>query len=56
MFDTETKDRYLTAGWNNTLTAVLGLSTLAYAVVALGPSVLSDRAVFVGMVVFGAVF
>lgn len=50
MLDTEMKDRYLTTGWINTLIAVLGLPALAYALVVLSTSVLSDRAAFVGMV------
>jgi hypothetical protein len=56
MLDTETKDQYLTKGWNNTLTAVLGLPAVACAVVALGASGVSDRAAFAGMVAVGAVY
>lgn len=50
------RGRYLTVGWNNRLTVVLGLPTLVFAAVALFGSVLSDRAAFIGMVAIGAVY
>lgn len=50
------RDRYLTVGWNNGLTALLGLPALGYAAVALGTSVLSDRAAFIGLTAVGAVY
>lgn len=50
------RDRYLTVGWNNALTALLGIPALAYAALALGSSALSDRAAFIGMVAIGAVY
>jgi hypothetical protein len=56
MFDTESKNRYLTSGWNNVLSAVLGLPALAYAVVAFATSVWSVWVAFAGMVAVGAVY
>jgi len=50
------RDRYLTVAWNNALTAALGLPMLAYAVVVLSGSALSDRTAFIGMVLIGAVY
>ncbi len=51
-----TRDRYLTLGWNNTLSALLGLPMLVYAIAVLGSSGVSDRAAFIGMVLIGAVY
>ena len=56
MVDTDTKIRWLTRRRNNTLTAVLGIPALAYAMYALATSGLSDRAAFAGMVAIGAVY
>lgn len=54
--ETVTSDNFLTRGWNNQLTLLLGLPTLAWGVVALTTSVFSDLTAFVGMVVFAAVY
>ncbi len=51
-----TKEKFLTARWNNWLTLGLGLPTLAYGVFVLFTSVMSDFAGFIGMVVIGAVY
>jgi hypothetical protein len=51
-----TSDRFLTRTWNNRLTLLLGLPTLAWAVIALTTSAFSDRAAFIGMVAFAAVY
>ena len=61
MFDKRTgekviSDKFLTRTWNNQLTLLLGLPTLAWAVVALTTSVFSDLTAFIGMVVFAAVY
>ena len=53
---TVTSDKFLTRAWNNQLTLLLGLPTLAWGVVALTTSVLSDLTAFTGMVVFAAVY
>ncbi len=50
------RDRLLTARWNNGLVAGLGLPALAYAVVALSTSVLSDRSAFLWLVIIGVVY
>jgi len=51
-----TSEKFLTRTWNNQLTLLLGLPTLAWAVVALTTSVFSDLTAFIGMVVFAAVY
>lgn len=56
MFDTESRTHYLTKGWNNALSAVLGLPALAYAVIAFATSVWSAEVAFVGMVAVGALY
>lgn len=50
------RDRYLTLGWNNALTAALGLPMIAYAITVSSTSSLSDRAAFIGMFLIGAVY
>ena len=51
-----TRDRFLTAGWNNVLTLVMGLLFLALALVALTSETFSDRTTFIGLVVAGAFY
>ena len=51
-----TRDKFLTRARNNQLTLLLGLPTLAWAVVALTTSAFSDLTAFIGMVVFAAVY
>ena len=51
-----TVESFMTRGWNNRLTALLGLPTLAWAIVALTTSAFSDLTAFVGMVVLAAVY
>jgi len=50
------RDRYLTVGWNNLLTGLLGLPALVYAAVVLSTSALSGRSAFIGMSLIGAVY
>ena len=50
------KDKFLTVGWNNLLTVVLGLPALTYAAVAFFTSILSDKSGFFGMVAIGVIY
>ena len=50
------KERYPTVRWNNLLALGLGIPALAYAVVVLTTSVLSDVAGFIGLVVIGVLY
>ena len=50
------KERYLTVRWNNLLTLGMGLVLLIYGLVMLSTSVLSDRAAFIGLVVYGVLY
>ena len=50
-----TKEKFLTARWNNWLTLGMGIPTLAYGVFVLSTSVISDFAGFIGIAVLGAV-
>ena len=54
--DTRTRDRFLTASWNNRLSVALALPGLGYVAVALFSSTLSDQAAFIGMALIGAVY
>jgi len=51
-----TKEKFLTARWNNWLTLGMGIPTLAYGVFVLSTSVISDFAGFIGIAVLGAVY
>ena len=51
-----TKADFLTVRWNNMLTVGLGLPTLIYIVVGLSSSAISDKAVFIGLVIVGVVY
>ena len=51
-----TKEKLLTARWNNLLSLGLGIPALIYAVVVLSTSVLSDRAAFIGLAVIGVLY
>ena len=51
-----TKEKFLTARWNNWITLGLGLPTLIFAVVVFSTSVLSDLASFIGMGVLGSLY
>lgn len=51
-----TSDRFLTGSWNNKLTLLLGLPTLAWAIFALTTPVFSDLTAFIGLTVFAAVY
>lgn len=45
------RERFLTLGWNNVITAALGVPTLLFAFFALTSESLSDRATFIGLVI-----
>ncbi len=49
-------EKFLTARWNNWLTLVMGILTLAFGVFVLSTSVLSDFSGFIVMVIWGAVY
>ena len=51
-----TREAFLTARWNNLLSLGLGLPALAYVVVVLSTSVLSDSAGFAGLVGIGILY
>jgi len=51
-----TAERFLTRKWNNRLTMLLGLPTLAWAVAALATAAFSNRTAFIGLVVFAGVY
>jgi hypothetical protein len=51
-----TKEKFLTVRWNNLLSLGLGILVLAYAVVVLSTSLLSDMAGFIGLVVIGVLY
>jgi hypothetical protein len=53
---TMTKEKFLTARWNNWLTLALGLPALIYGIVVLSTSVLSDFWGFIGLLVIGALY
>ncbi len=50
------KDKFLTARWNNLLSLGLGIPALAYVIVVLSTSVMSDFASFIWLVVIGVVY
>lgn len=50
------RDRFLTKRWNNTLTIGLGLPTLLFGLIALTTDTISDRAAFIGLVVWSAFY
>ena len=56
MLNAAHRDRFLTVRWNNALAVGLGLPMLAFAAAALSTSAFSDRAAFIGLVIFGAVY
>ena len=51
-----TKEAFLTVRWNNILSLGLGLILLSYVAIVLFTSVLSDKAAFIGLVVFGVLY
>ncbi len=50
------KERTLTVRWNNWLALGLGALFVAYTVVALGTSVMSDLAGFIGVMILGVLY
>lgn len=56
MSDVMTRDRFLTRAWNNRLTLLLGLPALAWSIIALATTTLSDRTAFIGMAVLAVVY
>ena len=51
-----TREKFLTARWNNWLSLGLGLPALLYVIVILSTPVLSDRAGFIGVVIIGVLY
>ena len=51
-----TKEKFLTARWNNILSLGLGIPALIYIIVTLSTTVLSDFGGFIGMVVIGVIY
>jgi hypothetical protein len=51
-----TKEQFLTIRWNNLLSLFLGIPVLAYVIIVLSTSVLSDSAGFIGLVIFGVLY
>lgn len=51
-----TKDRFLTARWNNALALGLGLVLLLYAAAALALPEVSERAAFIGLTLLGVLY
>jgi hypothetical protein len=51
-----TKERFLTARWNNLIVLVLGLPTVAYVAVVLSTSILSDGAAFFIFTAIGVLY
>ena len=51
-----TREKFMTARWNNLLMLGMGIPILIYAVVALSTSLLSDFAGFIAMAIIGAVY
>ena len=51
-----TKEKLLTARWNNTLTIGLGLPSAIFVIFALSTTMLSDQAGFIGFAIFGALY
>jgi hypothetical protein len=50
------KDRFLTVRWNNLLALVLGALYVAYTVLALATSVMSNVAGFIGVMIIGVLY
>ena len=53
---TLTKEKYLTLRWSNLLSLGLGGIFLAYSIVVLSTSVLSDTAGFIGLMIIGVLY
>jgi len=51
-----TQEKFLTVRWNNWLTLGMGIPILAYGILVLSTSVISDFTGFIGMLVAGAVY
>ncbi|MFC1973821.1 hypothetical protein ACFLU2_00475 [Chloroflexota bacterium] len=51
-----TKEKFLTARWNNWLTLALGLPTLIFGIIVLSTSALTDLQGFIGIFVMGALY
>ena len=51
-----TREKYLTVGWNNLLTLVLGLIVLAYVIFTLSNSTWSEGSGFTGLAILGALY
>lgn len=51
-----TKEKFLTARWNNVLSLGLGIPALIFVGIVLGSPVWSARASFIGLVVIGVLY
>lgn len=51
-----TRDQVLTKGWNNALTAALGVPMIAYVVAAVATDNVPSRIWFIGLFLIGAVY
>ncbi|MFC1947454.1 hypothetical protein ACFLXY_06000 [Chloroflexota bacterium] len=51
-----TNDKYLTAGWNNTLSLVMGIPILGFVIFVLSTSPISDFTGFVWLLVTGVLY
>jgi len=51
-----TKEKFLTARWNNLLSLGLGIPALIYVIIVLSTSVLSDSAGFIGLAIIGVIY
>lgn len=54
--DRMTKDKFLTVRWNNILSLVLGLPSLAYIALALSNSYWTTRGGLIGLAVIGVLY
>jgi len=51
-----TREKFLTARWNNLLSLGLGIPILIYVVVVSSTPVLSDRAGYIGLALMGVLY
>jgi hypothetical protein len=51
-----TKDKFLTARWNNILTLAFGLPALIFGIIALTTSAVTELQSFIGIFVLGALY
>jgi hypothetical protein len=51
-----TKGKFLTVGWNNALTLVLGVPALIYVIFAFSNSIWSERGGMIGLSIIGVLY